>query len=180
MSNSATATVAPEPSQTNGALDAAVEAAVKAGPTEAPAFPVEGIDLGPAFQVLIEKIQPVRNQLLKMLSSTTDRRFALQRELLVELQSLTRAFDVLAGFVSPDGTELAPMAEPDPEQVKRRHQHIDESVQRSSQGMAERARHFSNVPLEPIRVDRRGAIAHDPPPAPADRSPGWLRRRKMQ
>lgn len=131
--------------------------------TEQQAYPIEGINLGPAFTAIVEKVQPIRDRLLKSISSSTARNFADQRADLVEFQSLVRAFDVLAGFVSPDGRMLAPMIEPDPEQTKQRHNHIEETVARSGQHMKGRAEKFSNAPLEPLRVDRRGRTGFEPP-----------------
>ncbi len=138
-------------------------------------YPIEGINLGPAFQAVIERLQPIRDRLLKSISSTTARNFSDQRADLVEFQSLTRAFDILAGFVSPDGRALAPMAEPDPDNIKRRHEHIEETVARSGQHMQDRAAQFSNAPLEPLRADRRGRVVEVPAEQPA---PSWLGRRR--
>ena len=96
-------------------IERAVAEAVQIEPEAAvQAYPVEGINLGPAFTILVERLQTLRNDFLKMITSATNREFARQRELLVEIQSLTRAFDVLAGFVSPYGHQLSPMVEPDP------------------------------------------------------------------
>lgn len=135
----------------------------------------EGVDLSPAFAALIEKMKPVRAELLKLVTSPNEHQFARERDLLVQYQGFRRAFHVLAGFVTPDGRLLEPMAESDPEHDRQRHQYIEESGRASADTMHQRARQFSNVPLEPIRVDRRVRAVE---PAVEQPAPGWLGRRR--
>lgn len=166
---------------TNYEIERAVEAAVapeKALVAEPQIYP-EGVDLSPAFTALIEKMKPVRAELLKLVTSPNEHQFARERDLLVQYQGFRRAFHVLAGYVTPDGRVLEPMAESDPEHDKQRHQYIEDSSRASADTMHQRARKFSNVPLEPLRAERRGPSGYEPPveQQPNGKSPGWLKRR---
>lgn len=124
-------------------------------------YRIDGVDLSPAFEAIISKLAPIRNQLIKSLLSTTDRRFAQQRDMLLEYQSLMRAFDVLSGYISPDGRVLRPMDPPDPEKLRSDHQTVDEHTHRSDNTMTVRAKEFSNVPLVPTPSQRRGSDKFD-------------------
>lgn len=136
---------------------AAVEAAVQevkqveAGQQPVSAFRVPGVDLGPAFNAIIDCLKPIRERLLLSINSSTDRNFQQQRDDLLELQSLTRAFDVLAGYVTPDGRELEPLQEKDPEAQAQRDQSVREAVERTTGQMRQRSAVYSDVPLEPTR-----------------------------
>lgn len=112
------------------------------------AYPTEGIDLNPAFDAIIDRLQPLRARLLKDLASATARNFTQQRADLVEFQSLLRAYDVLAGYVTADGRQIEPHDPGDPEVVRRREEEIDEAVGASTERMQTRTSLVAHVPLE--------------------------------
>jgi hypothetical protein len=122
-------------------------------------FP-EGIDLQPAFDAIIERIADVRGELLRMLSSGSDRGFARQRELLCKYQSFVRAYDVMAGHCTPDGVVLDPLPVQDAKHAEHLADIIDETVQHTAGRMRGVASLFKSMPVEHTRPARQ------PPPRP--------------
>ena len=137
-----------------------------------PTFRSDGIDLGPAFDMLIERIQPIRDRLLKSLASTTARNFQQQRDDLLEYQSYVRAFDVLSGHLTPDGQVLAPLPPTAPDRAREEGEAARQVIETSGQRMRHRASLVASVPLEPPLPRPQHHQDYAPP---QHRKRGWLR-----
>jgi len=149
----------------------------KQEPAQQPELPyrVDGVDLSPAFTAILDQLAPVRARLMKALGSTTARNFREQREDLLRFQSLVRAFDVLAGYMTPDGRQLATVEEVDLEAAKRREDYVDDTVGRANNLMQRRAELYSDVPLEPRQQPRMLRPLGPPQTDYAPKKKGWLR-----
>ena len=141
-------------------------------------YRIEGVDLSPAFTAILDQMVPVRNRLVKSLVSATARNFTEQRDDLVLLQSLIRAYDVLAGYMTPDGKQLAEIDSGDIERQRRVNDRFDKELERTRGAMQQRAEVFSNAPIEATPRMFRPVPPTNPPPvsefAPKKRG-GWLR-----